>query len=174
MNDWGQKLEYSLSAQQKFDIELLKKHIDKCVSITKTDTELDKKGVDCIAKLDGGSEIYIDAKTREKGCSRYWKEGVPELALEVWSVVKKKIGWTLSTATNVDYILYTFDREDCEKFFFIPFQLLRQAFYENGRKWKSNYPIKEQQSNTWKSSCMFVPAPIVIRAVTELMQGRIN
>lgn len=174
MNDWNSKLEYSLSAQQQFDIYLLMNYIPHCISIRKTSVEEDRKGVDYVAVLQNGAEILIDAKTREPGSKRYWKHGEAELALEIWSVVEReKIGWTLNNSTNVDYILYRFDRKDWDKFYFIPFQLLRKAFWENGPKWVETYVRKKQKSNSWTSECVFVPASIVLDAVSKIMQGSI-
>lgn len=171
MNGWKEKLEYSLGQQQDFDFQLLKQHIPRCVSIRKTDTEQDKSGVDYVATLANGAEIFIDAKTRMAGSSKFWKNNEAELALEVWSVVNKKVGWTLNTASNVDYILYTFDKSDWNKYYFLPFQLLRKAFYEKGAAWKEKYKQREQWSDGWKSAAIFVPASVVLNAIQETMTG---
>lgn len=174
LNLWSEKLEYSLSIQQEFDIQILKKHITNCKSIVKTDEKQDKSGVDYIAKLNDGAEILIDAKTRLKGSSKYWKFGEPELALEVYSVVEnKKLGWTLNDTTNVDYILYTFDKSDAEVYYFIPFQLLRKAFWLNGKEWAKKYGYKIQASDSWHSSAVFVPASTVIKSVYAQMWGKV-
>lgn len=176
MNDFTEKLEYSLGEAQKFDASLLMKHIPRCVSVEKTNIEMDKKGVDYIARLAGGAEIYIDAKTRTKGQSKYWKSGkdgmkIPELALEVWSVVGKKAGWTINEDSPVDYILYTFHESDCRSYYFLPFQLLRQSFRKNFQDWKKKYGVKVQINNGWKSTAIFVPAPVVVNAITAEMHG---
>ena len=171
MNYWQEKLEHSLGQQQSFDFLLLKNHIPRCVSIRKTDVEQDKSSVDYVATLINGAEINIDAKTRMKGSSRYWKGNEAELALEVWSVVGKKVGWTLNTASNVDYILYTFDKSDWSKYYFLPFQLLRKAFHDHFAEWKARYTLKEQRSDGWKSAAIFVPVSVVLDAIQETMQG---
>lgn len=172
MNNFAEKLQYSLAKQQIFDFTFLKNHIPDCHEVRKTDLELDKKGVDYIATLKGGAEILIDAKTREKGCSRYWNYGEPELALEIYSVVEqKKLGWTLSDATNVDYILYTFDKSDSDKYFFLPFQLLRKIFWLNGKTWVKKYGYKTQKSDSWHSWAIFVPASEVLAEITNAMKG---
>lgn len=174
MNLWNEKLEYSLGQQQDFDIEILKKHIPSCKSVEKTDLETDKSGVDYVATLSSGAKVFIDAKTREAGASRYWKHGEAELALERWSVIDKKIGWTLSTETNVDYILYTFDKSEWDKYYFLPFQLLRKAFIEYGRKWLDEYNDgrqKIQYSDGWRSAAIFVPASVVVNAIRDIMTG---
>lgn len=174
-----EKLEYSLGEREIFDISILKKIIPKCIDIVKTDEAVDKTGIDYVATLEDGATINIDAKTREAGSSRWWLYGEPELALERWSVVrenniKPKIGWTLNTESLVDYILYTFDKDDSNKFYFIPFQLLRIAFQNNGRDWSSKYGIKLQLSeynSKWHSSAVFVPASVILAEVNKLMTG---
>lgn len=171
MNDWTEKLEYSLGQQQEFDMHLLKAHIPRCVSIRKTETEQDKTGVDYVATLANGAEILIDAKTRTPGSKKYWKNSEAEIALEVWSVIGKKTGWTLSTETNVDYILYTFDKSDWDKYYFFPFQMLRKAFHDNYHNWHNKYGLKKQVSNGWMSAAIFVPVSVVINAVNETMTG---
>lgn len=171
MNDFFKKLRYSLGEQQKFDKDILKNHIPFCVSVEKTDTETDKTGIDYVATLRGGAKIYIDAKTREPGCSRYWK-GEPELAIETWSVVEHRItGWTFKESSQVDYILYTFPEQDCKEYFFIPFQSLRKASIDNWHKWTSEYKRKKQVNRTYHSEAMFIPASVVLDAVQETMKG---
>lgn len=150
MNDFQEKLRYSLGSQQKFDIAILKNHIPHCISIEKTDTETDKTGIDYVETLKNGAKIYIDAKTREPGCSKYWR-GEPELAIETYSVIKKwlegkeivKVGWTFKTDSNVDY-----------------FEL-----------WASKYPRKRQANKSYQSEAMFVPANVVLKAVMDAMKG---
>lgn len=183
INDFNQKLQYSLGEQQNFDHEILKRHIPNCERIEKTDIETDKTGIDYIAVINdgvhpGGTKIYIDAKTRERGCSKYWHNGEPELAIETWSVVgsqynKAVPGWTFKTNTNVDYILYTFHESDSKQYFFIPFQLLRKAARENYSDWIKRYPLKRQNqtSGRYQSEAMFVPASVVLEAIRKTMIG---
>lgn len=160
-------------------MRLLTGAINKCVDIIKTDVDTDKNGgYDYDATLQDGAHVYIDAKAREKGASRYWKNGEPELALELWSVVPEngrpgKIGWTLSTKSDVDLILYTFDKADSDMYYLLPFQPLRMAFQKNGPEWVKAYGKKKQTSNggQWKSAACFVPASVVLNAVMEQMSG---
>ena len=174
-HDFNQKLEYSLGERENFDINILKE-IYKYADIVKTDTEIDKTGVDYIATLRKGGQVFIDAKTREPGASKYWKYNEPELTLEIWSVMKTpvnpgKIGWTLSESSNVDYILYTFDRSDTNKFYYLPFQMLRTAFRTHFKEWKKQYFVKTQWSNGWASQAVFVPASAVIADINRQMTG---
>lgn len=174
-HDFTQKLEFSLGEREKFDIETLKNAIAACMSVEKTDTTMDKQGVDYIATLKGGAKIGIDAKAREKGASKFWRRGEAELALEIWSVCPTekpgKVGWTLSDRSNVDMILYTFDKSDWNKFYLLPFQHLRMAFNRQGRDWCGKYLRKKQHSNGWTSEAVFVPASVVIKAIADEMTG---
>jgi hypothetical protein len=177
IHDFDAKLTFSLGEREKFDLGTLKRAITGCIDVVKTNTEIDKAGVDYIATLRRGAQVLIDAKAREKGASRYWKNGEPELALEKWSVCPNgkyqgKTGWTLSESSNVDLILYTFDPEDSRDFYLIPFQQLRMAFIQNIMLWQKQYKVKRQNSRSWQSEAVFVPASVVIKAVTEQMKGR--
>ena len=169
INDWDEKYQSSLS-QQESDIALLKEIIPDCVNVEKTSVAVDRLGVDYIATLSGGATINVDVKYRLPGCSYWWTRGEPELALEISSVQENdKIGWTLNTSTQVDYILFTFDESDCDKSYLIPFQLLRAAFLANKESWIDEYGIKTQKSNTWTSTAVFVPASIVLAAIDKEM-----
>lgn len=172
MNLWQDKLTYSQSKIDS-DIQTIKKYFPHCIAVEKTPAEIDRQGVDYIVTLHGGAKIFIDAKTRERGASRYWKHGVPEIALEIYSVVEqKKLGWTLSGTSKAHYILYTFDAADSELFYMFPFQILRKVFYENGQRWIDEYGQKTQASDGWHSSAVFVPADVVLQAVSEIMSYR--
>ena len=172
MNNFYEKLSYSLGEQQRVDSELLKTCIPNCVSVKKTDTATDKTGIDYVARLDGGAEIYIDAKTRLPGCSKYWN-GEPELAIETWSVVEgRKIGWTFSKKTNVDYILYTFPKEDYAGYFLLPFQLLRSAAKRCYYEWERLYPKHYQANNGYKSEALFIPASVILAEIQNEMTGK--
>lgn len=173
-------LAFSLGERENLDVELLRSKIPNCVKVIKTDVALDKKGIDYIAFLDGGAKINIDAKTRRKGASRNWIDKQdPLLALEIWSVCpneqvpKGKAGWTCSRKTNVDMILYTFDKEDTTQFYFIPFQLLRMALQNNYHWWKTKWKPRRQLNQGYESEAMFVPASVVLNAIYSEMQGNI-
>ena len=159
MNNFYEKLSYSLGHQQTVDCNILRSHIPKCI------------GVDYIATLQGGTKIFIDAKTRTPGCSRYWKDE-PELAIETWSVVEKKIpGWTFNEKSDVDYILYTFPKEDYAGYFFIPFQLLRSASIRCYPDWRKRFPKHYQRNNGYTSEAMFIPADVILAEVRNEMYG---
>lgn len=181
-HDFQQKLAFSKGKRQAADLETIKAMILGCVSVVATDEHTDREGIDYVATLRGGATINIDAKTREPGCSRYWRRHQPELALEIWSVKpsrlgdpRQKAGWTLSEKSNVDLVFYSFPPEDCDEVFLLPFQHLRIAFRTFYDKWKQFYDIKPQDNGTWTSEAMFVPASAVeegIAAVSRDVERR--
>ena len=168
--DFQERLKFSMSFVQS-DIEIIKRFLPYCKDVIKTAEDLDRKGIDYVAELECGATVFVDVKTRQKGCSKYWKNKIPELALEIWSVCDKKIGWTLSRKSNVDYILFRFDNSDSEKVYFLPFQTLRAAFIRHGHEWTTKYRVEQQFNKTWRSECVFVPVNIVIEAMIQEMQS---
>lgn len=173
--DFKTDLQFSLGEREKVDIDVLKSIIPNCVQVTKTDVADDRLGVDYIATLDHGAEIYIDAKARRAGCKKFWPAGIPRLALETWSAKPTKenpngkVGWTVSRSTKCDMILYTFDKEDTDLFYLFPYQHLRMAFQKHCREWMKDYPLKRQNNGSYTSEAMFVPAPLIIQAMSEQM-----
>ena len=164
------KLEFSHGANAEDDKAKIKCALGAaCIGVEKTDVETDKTGIDYIATLKKGATIYIDAKRRESGASRWWKHGCPELAIETWSVYNKKFGWTFNQSSNVDYILYTFNPLDSDRYYFIPFQLLRKVSFDNGMKWMKLYGEKKQPNYGWESRAIFVPADVLIEAISKEM-----
>ena len=174
IHDFATDLEYSIGERQRVDCEMIRKAIPNCVRVVKTDENTDRRGIDYIATLDGGATVNIDAKTRRKGSVRSGYE--PDFVLELWSVCPEngkagKPGWTCSRSTDVDMILYTFDRDDWDKFYLVPFQHLRMAFQRNYSTWVKRYNTYRQNNRTWQSEAMFVPISVVLKAITDQMIG---
>lgn len=175
-----ERLAWSRSARQGTDIETLRAMIPGCVRVEKTDERLDKLGVDYVVTLRDGATLLIDAKAREQGCSRYWYNGMPEVALELWSVKHEKIGWTLCEKKQTDFILFTFDPSDYAEAFLVSYQLLRIAFERHLALWKAaGFRVATQSSGRWESECIFVPwntqfgTPGVEEAINAVQRGRV-
>ena len=168
--DFDKDLAFSLGENKTFDETLIQRAIPHCVSVRKTNLDLDKQGVDYVATLDGGTEINIDAKRRRKGAVR---NNEPVLAIETWSAFPRKVGWTYSRSTPVDMILYLFDPEEWNKFYLVPFQHLRMAAINNYYEWLERYGEKEQDNDRWLSKCILVPASVVLSAVADEMAGEV-
>lgn len=173
--DFQERLEFSKGARQSTDLETIASLLDGCRSVVAAPKSLDVQGVDYIATLRRGAEVYIDAKTRTKGCSRYWRFGEPELAIEKWSVMpaqacpQGKTGWTLDEAKVTDMVLYTFDKSDSPYAYLLPFQSLRMAARRMIEVWMQIYKVDRQTSNqsgrTYHSQAVLVPASVVFAAI---------
>ena len=75
-------------------------------------------------------------------------------------------------------ILYTFDKQDTDKFYLIPFVLLHKAAFDNWKEWERRYGIKEHPNTgingrQYHSSGIFVPASILLKTVSNLMTGAV-
>jgi len=180
--EFFEKLDYSFENTSGFDIETLKRIIPNCSTVIKSDAEKDRLGIDYIATLKNGVEIYIDAKTRELGASKWWKYGEPELALEIWSVCPggkynipdymKKPGWSWDSSKLTDLILYTFHPMDSQKAYILPFQHIRMAVFRYMKRWISRYGIKTQETKFnglhYESQAVFLPASVLIKAINDI------
>jgi hypothetical protein len=178
MTEYGfeSKLAFSRGIRESTDLETIRAMIVGCTTVVKADVDLDRVGIDYIATLRRGRQIYIDAKAREAGCSQYWRNG-PELALELWSVVPEngadgRVGWTLDEAKQTELVLFTFDPSDHESCYLVSFQLLRMAFHTFLHEWRLAYPSPLQKTRhnggVWHSQCVFVPVPVVYEAINDV------
>jgi hypothetical protein len=187
--EWEDRLAMSSGVTERTHPETIQKLIGpSCVRVERNITNGNDNGIDYWAYLRGGAKLAIDIKAREHGCSKYWKScplfgvGVePELALEIWSVKPEpenftgQAGWTLSESKETDYILHVFDISDTPERFLLPFQLLRMGFRRNIKEWTRKFRVETQRTSRanghrWQSECVFVPAVIVIDAITEEMR----
>lgn len=167
------KMAFSKGISRRTALSTIVAIIPGCISVEPASLKDDLRGIDFMAVLSSGVVLKIDQKAREPGCSRYWK-GEPEIALELWSKLPErdsqgKPGWTWDESKDTDYTLHTFDSTDTNVVYLLPFQLLRKAFWLHGKKWKTRYGTSQQNSGQWRSECMFVPAGVVLAAITEQM-----
>ena len=163
---------FSAGERRERDIQVIEEMLDGCIAVRIGDEEEDRKGIDYVITLHGGAQVYVDAKARDKGCSRHWRNG-PELALEDYSVVPEnghsaRMGWTFDESKLTDLVLFTFDLSDTELCYLLPFQLLRVAAKRNWLEWSQRYKNDEQDSGLWKSHCVFVPASAIMNAIMEV------
>ena len=176
--DFQEQLAFSIEGRVENDGALIRQIISGCVSVVKSDQKDDRSGIDYWATLRRGSQIGIDLKLRSKGCSRWWCEG-PELALETWSVLpdeqhKGKVGWTLDESKRTDYTLHRFDPTDTTMVYLLPFQLLRMTFRDHIKQWTNRYRVEQQNSGTWRSQVVFVPATVVLAGISAKMLHKTN
>lgn len=197
-HDWEQKLAFATGIAAETDVETIRSLLGaSCERVESESTGMNDEGIDFRAYLRRGSELLIDVKSREEGCSRFWHSEPlfdvnpePELALETWSVIPDPdggqgvVGWTLDESKKTDYTLHRFHPSDTNEVFLLPFQLLRMAFRRNLGMWRGTFgrktsnclhtgeTIQRSRSNgsVWHSACLFIPAWCVIEAIQAEMR----
>jgi hypothetical protein len=182
VNDFYENLAYANGRRGKTDSETLRSLVLGCDSIATATREQERHGIDFVLTLRRGAQVLVDIKTRKPGCSRFWRHGFPELALEIWSVMpggkyntpyeNAKPGWTLSEHSLTDLVLFTFPPGDYDEVFLIGFQHLRMAFRYHLSAWMQSYIASPEQTvmagRRYESLAVFVPVPVVIKAVDEV------
>ena len=181
--DFKDQLQFSKGRRCNTDISTISAILTGCVSVEPAPAHLDKQGVDYIATLRRGATVYVDAKTRARGCSRYWQTGRPELAIEIWSVMpggkyetpysRAKVGWTLDESKITDMVMYTWDESDCTVAYLLSFQTLRMAAANHVATWRRQYKVDIQDSHEWESQAVFVPADVVQDAMRQAQEFEI-
>lgn len=171
---FDERLTFSKGRRQESDEATLAVLFPKSVEVVKTGTTEDRAGVDYVVTLRRGARLLVDAKARDQGCGRFWRQG-PEVALETWSVLaggkystpsdRAKVGWTLDESKDVDLILFTFHTDDHELAYVRPLPMLREAFRRNHKNWMQRFKIDTQDSGRWQSQCVFVPLTVVDQAI---------
>lgn len=183
IQDFGDNFAFSRGVRELTDLESIKAILPGCVSIRKTDEEEDRAGIDYVATLRRGAEVFIDSKTRKRGCSKYWKS-YPEVALEIWSVRpggkygipwdRRKPGWTLNEKSNVDMIFYSWDSADTKDTYLVGFQSLRMAFRMHFDLWTKIFKHDIQDSKSWESEAIFVPIDVVLAGIRDAAQNTVR
>lgn len=179
--DFNERLEFSRGETDSVYPDAIKSLLPGCEKVEEPSVEMNKLGVDFVATLRRGAQLFIDVKRRDKGCSKHWKRSPrtgsvdPEVSLEIWSVKPTAdragiAGWTLDESKITDYTFHVFDPSDSRESFLLPFQLLRVSFIKNFQSWVRQYSHGVQSSGGWESECLFVPASTVLGAIQLQMR----
>lgn len=151
--DFDERLDYSHGVDDTGFESVLLGHIPGAVAVAKATNEEDRNGTDWWVQRVGLRALSVDLKRREIDPIIEYNED--DLALETWSVIGSKVGWTRDPNKNTDIVLWYFDPTG--RFVFIPFPMLCHVFSERWQVWKTRYRTAVQDSKDWKSECVFVP-----------------
>lgn len=128
----------------------------------------DKQGVDWWVETKSGDRLAVDCKIRDDDPKKRFNKD--DLALETWSVVGKKIGWTLDEAKRTDYVLWVF--KDTGRWCIVPFRLLLRAFKAKREEWMAIYRVAQQSTEgRYRSECVFVDRAEMFRAIYLFSNG---
>ena len=158
--DFGERLRYSEGFAQDMKT-ILRQEFPAYTAIRKASKAEDMEGVDYWVVYSCG-KIAIDAKIREED----WKgKGKDDLALESWSVIDKKVGWTRDSTKRTDYVAWFW--QDTGRYFIVPFRPLCAIFTQYWQQWREWFKVAQQTSGEWESECIFVPRKLIVQKLLQ-------
>lgn len=164
--DFQSQLVMSTGVAAREDItQILLEHIPGAIAMIKANTRDDKSGTDYWIEHKRGTPISVDTKIRNEDPVE--TRGKDDLALETWSVVNEKIGWTLDEKKRTDFILWWFPTR---RWVLVPFPQLQAVFRQFQSMWTRKYFTCRQRTiangnRGWQSECVFVPREVVLDAI---------
>ena len=148
---------------------ILRSRIPRCIDVVRAGPDEDRCGTDYWAIRDGDlRSLSIDLKARADDPIVSW--GQDDVALEVWSDIGRKPGWTRDTEKATDYILWLW--EPTNRFLLVPFHPHCETFRRYWQQWASEYKCSIQTSNGWQSQCVFVPRLVLLGKLQDWMNGQ--
>lgn len=147
---------------------ILKARIPGAVSVTRASLRHDKNGTDYWVERKNGKRLSVDVKARQRDFAPEYDD----LALETWSSIGDRPGWTRDESKQTDYVLWFWT--DTGRFFLANFPCLCNTFARYWRQWVGLYQVAEQDSGGWQSQCVFVPRSVVMDKMAAWQSGTIQ
>lgn len=145
------------------------------VNVTPASTINDRQGVDFWVEMNTAKHLAVDVKIRDKDFSLKGQK-YDDLALETWSVMGSKVGWTRDPDKKCDFVLWYWI--ETGRFYLVPFLLLCNAFSKHWQAWLKEYKKDEQTTekdgSKYESQCVFVPRAVVTRAIYQCCNGKLT
>lgn len=118
-------------------------------------------GIDRLVDLRDGTTLKVDEKVR--------RTVYPDICLEYWSDMERKVrGWVAKDLT-CDYIAYAF--EPTGVCYLLPFQTLRRAWRSNCDAWVERHrrveAVNRQGGRCWTTVSVAVPIPVLLDAIRD-------
>lgn len=170
VHDFAERMAWSEFVAETNDdlFVILRARIPGCVSVERASEADDRSGTDYWAhRARGLRSLSIDLKARSLDPIEAF--GVDDLALETWSVVGAKPGWTRDPQKATDYILWLWT--PTRRFFLVPFPALCNVFQRYWEQWSTTYPLRTQPNENYNSQCVLVPRTVLIETLNRWMQG---
>ncbi len=130
------------------------------INVQRATQSEDRNGTDYWITMRSGEVESLDLKARKKDFSAS-NPKKDDLALEVWSVLNKNVGWTRDTSKRTNWIMWKWN--DTKRYMLLPFPWLCSVFERKWQEWIKQYyaPIQDTVDNRgklrWQSQCVFVP-----------------
>lgn len=150
---------------------ILRARIPGCVAVERASLIDDRTGTDYWAhRAHGLRPLSIDLKARSVDPIDAY--GTDDVALETWSSVDDRPGWTRDPKKTTDYILWLWT--PTRRFFLVPFPALCKVFERYWEEWAAAYPVWDQRNDGWMSQCVMVPRSVLIDALGRWMGGVVS
>lgn len=148
--------------------DILLREIPGAVAVQRASREEDRSGIDWWVERSNGTHLGVDLKARAEDWAQH---GHDDLALEVWSVVERRIvGWTLDIGKLTDYVLWHW--QDTGRWCLLSFPMLARVFTDHLAEWVASYRVADQStSGRYHSRCVFVPRLVIWRAIYDRYGG---
>lgn len=163
---FGERAAFSEGFMSEGVARILRDRIPGCCAVKRAHRQDDRQGTDFWAFRHELPALSIDVKVRE---TDYAPRGLDDLALETWSVIGEKPGWTRDTHKRTDYVLWYW--QDTGRFFLVAFPPLCKVFSRYWKEWREKYQCNEQNSGGWRSECVFVPRLVLIEKLNAWQCG---
>lgn len=174
MNQFDFKTQLGMSFGTAVDVQQVLAELPGALGVEKAARSDDKNGTDYWIRHVRGTPISVDTKVRSKDPLQAY--GKDDLALETWSAVDQKIGWTLDETKRTDYILWWFTPTG--RWVLVPFLQLCAAFKKRRDVWAEHrYRVERQWTMSngrragWQSECVFVPRREIWAAIYKDFSG---
>lgn len=152
------KMSNGVSKSQAIE-EIILQNVIGAVNVYKAHEANDRNGTDYWVEHVNGKHLSVDVKIRQQDFSL---RGEDDLALETWSVVGKKVGWTRDSTKKTDFVLWYWD--DTGRWVMLPFLMLCSVFAKKWSEWHREYKTAVQstpENGGYRSECVFVPRKVV-------------
>ncbi len=158
-----EQMKVSEGAGEKDITTILLASFPTAVEVEKASTSDDRQGTDYWIIIQSGQRLSVDVKVRAMDWA-YKHPDEDDVALETWSVVGTKIGWTRDVKKRTDYILWLW--LDTGRWMLVPFPMLCSVFVRCWEEWRGAYktriqPTANRDGSQWKSECVFVPRSVI-------------
>ena len=165
--DFKERLVWSAGFLDEGIEHILLERIPGCSGVVRSTEQEDRSGTDYWAERAGLPSLSVDVKVRSED---FILRGHDDLALETWSVVNQKVGWTRDAKKRTDFILWFW--KETGRFFLVSFPALCKVFEVYWQLWSARYKTAPQSSGTWESECVFVPRSVVVEKLEAWREGR--
>jgi len=167
--EFVERMELSVSYRPQLEA-ILREQFPSSLRVEAADNAADRSGTDYWLIREGGLRpLSFDAKVR----TRDYKAN--DLALEIWSVVGRKVGWTRDPKKTTDWIIWYW--ADSRRFYLAPFPPLCSVFQDRWQEWSAKYKTRQQRTDRrqnspgYLSEVVFVPIAVLEQTISGWSSG---